>query len=211
MKKFIEAQEPKQFAISLIGEPTLYPKLPELIKELRKNRKTSFLVTNGLYPNKLLELKEKNALPTQIYISLNSPNKKEYKKWHKSKLKDAWKRFNKSLDIMRKLNTRRVVRITLVRNLNMIEPENYAKLILKTNCDFVEVKGYMAVGYARKRLGYERMPSHSEVKEFSKKLLEFLPGYKLLDEQEVSRVVLLGRQEKSKRIHNSIVSFLYYS
>ncbi len=32
-KKYKEAQNPSQFAISLIGEPTLYPKLVELIKE----------------------------------------------------------------------------------------------------------------------------------------------------------------------------------
>src|SRR3989344_9270180 len=103
MKKYREAQEPNQFAISLIGEPTLYPKLAELILELRKQGKTSFIVTNGLYPERLQELKKKKALPTQLYISLNTPNKKMYEKWHTSRLKDAWKRLNKSLNVMKKL------------------------------------------------------------------------------------------------------------
>jgi tRNA wybutosine-synthesizing protein 1 len=39
MKKWKQAQNPGQFAISLIGEPTLYPKLAELIKELKKYNK----------------------------------------------------------------------------------------------------------------------------------------------------------------------------
>jgi len=52
MKKWEEAQEPTQFAISLSGEPTLYEKVGELIEELRRRGKTSFLVTNGLYPEK---------------------------------------------------------------------------------------------------------------------------------------------------------------
>ena len=44
-KKFKEAMEPNQFAISLAGEPTLYPKLPELIKEIKSRGYTAFLVT----------------------------------------------------------------------------------------------------------------------------------------------------------------------
>ena len=76
MEKFKEAQEPMQFAISLSGEPTIYEKIGELIEELRKRGKTSFLVTNGLHPEKLRELKEKNQLPTQLYISVNTSNKK---------------------------------------------------------------------------------------------------------------------------------------
>ena len=44
------------------------------------------------------------------------------------------------------------------------------------------------------------MPSHSEIKDFSKKLLKFLPGYKFLDEQEASKVVLLGKDKKKMKI-----------
>ena len=65
-KKFKEAQEPMQFAISLSGEPMVYEKIGELITELRKRRKTSFLVTNGLYPEKLEELKKKKANATAL-------------------------------------------------------------------------------------------------------------------------------------------------
>jgi tRNA wybutosine-synthesizing protein 1 len=202
VKKLKEAEEPEQFAISLIGEPTLYPKLAELILELKSRKKTSFLVTNGLYPEKLLELKEKKALPTQLYISLNTPNEKMYDKWHNSKLKDAWNRFNKSLELMKTLKTRRVIRLTLVRDLNMLPElaEGYGKMIMKAEPDFIEVKGFMSVGFARKRLAYDRMPTHPEVREFSKKLLEFLPKYKFLDEKIESGVVLLGKSRKNIKI-----------
>ena len=74
-KKYREAQEPMQFAISLSGEPTIYSKIGELITELRKRGKTSFLVTNGLYPEKIKELKEKKQLPTQLYVSVIIRNK----------------------------------------------------------------------------------------------------------------------------------------
>ena len=204
MKKWLEAQEPNQFAISLIGEPTLYPKLAELILELKKREKTSFLVTNGLNPSALLKLEKKNALPTQMYISLNSSNKKDYEKWHKSNKKDAWKLFNKSLEIIKKLKgkTRRVIRITLVKDENMKESDigGYAELIKKVIPDFVEVKAYMAVGFARKRFGYEKMPFHHEIREYAEKLVkemkkQGMKKYKILDEKIESRVVLVGEKK----------------
>jgi tRNA wybutosine-synthesizing protein 1 len=201
-KKFKQAQTPSQFAISLSGEPTIYPKLAELIKELRKQRKTSFLVTNGLLPEKLLELKKKKALPTQLYLSLNFPNEKLFKKITKNKKKNSWKKFNKSLKLIEKMKTRTVIRMTLVKDLNMKEEhvEPYADLIKKANPMFIEVKGFMSVGYARQRLEYKRMPRHWEIQEFSNKLLKKLPGYKFLDDKKESRVVLLGKTRKSMKI-----------
>ncbi|MEN7982716.1 MAG: radical SAM protein, partial [Nanoarchaeota archaeon] len=71
-EKYKEAQEPMQFAISLSGEPTIYSKIGELIEELTQRGKTSFLVTNGLYPEKIRELEAKNQLPTQLYVSVNA-------------------------------------------------------------------------------------------------------------------------------------------
>jgi tRNA wybutosine-synthesizing protein 1 len=204
MKKYLEAQEPMQFAISLSGEPMVYEHIGGLVEELRKRGKTSFIVTNGLYPEKLEELKKKKQLPTQLYISVNTPNEKLYKTFHRSSKKDAWERLNKSLEIMSTLNGKRTVfRMNLVKNLNMIQPEEYAKLIKKANPMFVEVKGFMSVGFARARLGYERMPYHKEIVEFSKEVLKFLPGYKILAEKTESRVLLLGKDKKDMKIKKS--------
>ncbi len=196
MKKWKEAQEPMQFAISLSGEPMIYKNIGGLIKELRKRGKTSFLVTNGLYPEEIKELAKNKQLPTQLYISVNTPNKELYERFHRSVMKNAWKKLNKSLELMKNLKCRTVFRINLVRDLNMIEPENYAKLIKKSNPVFIEIKGFMSVGFARQRLGYERMPSHDDIIEFSKKILKFIPGYKFLDEKKESRVVLLGKSRE---------------
>ena len=200
-KKYQEAQEPMQFAISLSGEPTLYEPIGELIKELRRLGKTSFLVTNGLYPEKLLELKKKKQLPTQLYISVNVPNEKMYQKFHRSSKEDAWKRLNQSLEIMSKLKCRTVFRMNLVRNLNMNQEhiKEYAKLIKKAKPKFVEIKGFMSVGFARQRLGYDRMPNHEEMKTFAKKIAE-ATGLKILDEHEYSRAIVLGKDKKDLKI-----------
>jgi len=75
----------------------------ELIEELRKRGKTSFLVTNGLYPEKIKELINKKQLPTQLYVSVNAPNKELYSKFHRSSIKNAWEKFNETLNLMPKL------------------------------------------------------------------------------------------------------------
>jgi len=202
-KKFKEAQSPRQFAISLSGEPTLYPKLAELIKELRKQGKTSFLVTNGLLPEVLKKLGEKSALPTQLYVSLNTSNKKLYNKWHRSKQKNAWEKLNQTLELLPNLSTRKVIRMTLVKDLNMEDEmiKDYIKLIKKAQPDFIEVKGFMSVGFSRERLSYERMPRHWEVKDYAKKIVKELgKPHKILDSHEFSRVVLIGRDKKRMKI-----------
>jgi tRNA wybutosine-synthesizing protein 1 len=202
MKKFQEAQNPKQFAISLSGEPMIYKKLGDMIKDLRKRKITSFLVTNGLYPERIKKLSKKRQLPTQLYISVNTPNEILYNEFHRSSKKNAWKKLNESLELISKLKTRTVVRINLVKNLNMEENmiEDYAKLILKAKPMFIELKAYMSVGYARERLGYERMPFHKDIRNFSKKLVKHLPHYKILDEKIESRVILLGKNKKDMKI-----------
>ena len=212
-KKFKEAQEPMQFAISLTGEPTLYPKLGELINELRKQKKTSFLVTNGLQPEVLERLEKNKQLPTQLYISLNASNKKLFDRWHKSKTKNAWNKFNKSLEVIKKLNkkTRTVIRMTLVKDLNMKseQVEEYVKLIKKANPDFIEVKGFMSVGFARNRkgMGYDAMPNHEQVRDYAERIAIQLnkekQKYKILDEHKTSAVVLIGEDKKRMKIRKS--------
>ncbi|MEM2121080.1 MAG: 4-demethylwyosine synthase TYW1 [Candidatus Woesearchaeota archaeon] len=200
-KKFFEAQEPMHFAISLTGEPTIYPKLDLLIKKLHSLGKTTFLVTNGLYPKALKNLDEKDALPTQLYISLTAPDEKTYFKVDRPVFKDAWKRLNKSLEFMSSVKgkTRTVVRMTVIRGINMFNPEGYALLLKKANPDFLEVKAYMHVGFSRNRLKIQNMPTHKEVKEFGINIGGLI-DYKIVDEKENSRVVLLMKEDSPERI-----------
>ena len=53
---FKEANEPNQVAISLAGEPITYPYLSDFLKECHRRKMTTFLVTNGTYPERLMEL-----------------------------------------------------------------------------------------------------------------------------------------------------------
>ena len=199
LKKWKESQKPKHFAISLSGEPTLYPYLGELIEELRKRKITSFLVTNGLSPQVLEKLQKNNQLPTQLYLSVNAPNKKLFDKITRSKMKNAWQSYMRTIKLFPRLKTRKVLRLTLIKDLNMNYINDYAKLIKLAKPDFVEVKAFMSVGFARQRIAYEKMPRHPEIKEFSKKLSS-LTGLKILDEKKESRVVVLGKSKKEMKI-----------
>lgn len=200
-KKFREAQHPKHFAISLSGEPTLYPYLGELIEELRKKGITSFLVTNGLSPQVLMKLQKKKQLPTQLYLSVNAPNKELFNKIVRSKLKNAWNIYMKTIKLFPKLKTRKVLRLTLVKDLNMEDIEGYAKLIKTAKPDFIEIKSFMSVGFARERLAYDKMPFSAEIKDFAKQLAK-AAKLKILDEKIESRVVLLGKNKKNMKIKN---------
>jgi tRNA wybutosine-synthesizing protein 1 len=211
-KKYQEAQEPMQFAISLSGEPTTYPHIGKLIAELRRRGKTSFLVTNGLYPDKLKELLKKKQLPTQLYISVNTPNEELYNKFHRSRIKDAWKKLNETLELLPKLNSkiRTVFRMNLVKDLNMFpaQAKEYALLIKKAQPKFIEIKGFMSVGFARNRLGYERMPTDKEMEDFIEILIKELKkagleDYNLLDKHEFSRAYVLGKDRKELKIKAS--------
>jgi len=197
-KKFREAQNPGFFAISLTGEPTLYPKLNELLAELKKRNKCSFLVTNGLFPKTLAKLE---TLPTQLYVSMDAPNEEIYKKIDKPLMKDSWEKFNKTLKLLPKLDTRKVIRITLIRDMNMTDIEGYSELIKKAKPDFIEVKAYMWVGHSKQNLELKNMPLHKEVKEFSQKLSK-ATGLEIIDEKENSRVVLLSSKKKNNKIES---------
>lgn len=194
-KKLKEAMEPMHFAISLSGEPTLYPKISELIKELRRQGKTSFLVTNGLLPKVL----EKMEMPTQLYISLDAPNEKLFKKIDKPQIRNAWNKFNKTIELLPKLKTRTTLRITAIKGLNMCNEEQYAALIKQSEPMFVEVKSYMWVGFSRKRLKMENMPLHNEVVEFAQNIAKHC-SYRIIDEKKESRVVLLMREDSKERV-----------
>jgi len=74
--KWREAQNPNLSAISLDGEPTLYPKIGELIEECHQRNIVPFLVTNGQHPQAFSEIVE----PAQLYISTVAPDEKTYNK-----------------------------------------------------------------------------------------------------------------------------------
>ncbi len=194
-KKLWEANNPNNAAISLAGEPTLYPKISGLIEEFNNRKFSTFLVSNGLHPKTLAEI----HLPTQLYLSLEAPIKEMHKKINAPLVKGTWRKLNESLELMASLKTRRAIRITAIKNINMNHEKEFAELIEKAEPDFVEVKSYMFIGYSRKRLKIENMPLHKEVKNFAEKINEYL-GYYLTDESKPSRVVLLSKKKNPSKI-----------
>jgi len=196
-KKWKEANKPNMIACSLSGEPTLYPKLGEFFEECHKKNMTTFLVTNGTNPKALENL---NPLPKQLYVSIVAPNKQIYKKICAPLISDGWERINKTLELLPSLDTRTVIRHTLVKDWNMDKKyiKDYAKLDKKATPLFIEPKGYVFVGNSRKRMNLSNMPTHENVKLFGSELANCL-GYDLNMEKPKSRVVLLSKKDKVDR------------
>ncbi len=194
-----EASEPDMVAISLSGEPTIYEGLGGFIDACHRRGMTTFLVTNGTLPEALENL---DPLPSQLYVTVAAPNQDVYGKLCVPLLKDGWERLNRTLDLLPSLDTRTVIRLTLVQDWNIGWERDYAKLIKRANPHFVEPKGYVFVGYSRERMHNHNMPSHDVVRQFGEHIANEI-GYDVLAEQSSSRVVLLGTDRTKMRIRGS--------
>jgi len=195
-KRLEEANDPAHVTFSLTGEPLFYPKMSELIEEFHKRKMSTFLVTNGTLPEALKKLK---TLPTQLYVSVQAPNKEVYEKVTRPKIPHAWENFLEFLDVFSKLNTRRVFRLTLIKGLNLVDAKGYAELIKRGNPDYVEVKGFVFVGGSRNQsrgLSYSLMPNKEEIINFAKEIAE-ASGYVFTDYHKPSNVALLSRNEET--------------
>ncbi|UCH72298.1 MAG: 4-demethylwyosine synthase TYW1, partial [Thermoplasmatales archaeon] len=196
-KKWKEANNPNMLACSLTGEPTLYPKLGDLFEECHKRNITTFLVTNGTNPEALENL---DPLPKQLYVSIVAPNKEIYKKICSPLTSNGWEKIIQTLELLPSLDTRTVIRHTLVQGWNMDEKyiEDYSSLDERASPLYIEPKGYVFVGYSRKRMTIANMPSHENVHAFGDALAKKL-NYNLALEKPDSRAVLLSRDSKIER------------
>jgi tRNA wybutosine-synthesizing protein 1 len=191
-KKLSEASTPKHVAISLTGEPTSYDRLGELIQLLHRKGLTTFLVSNGTLPSKLLNLTKE---PTQLYVSLCAPNIEVFKRVCRPKKLGSWIKLNETLTSLSSFNCPTVIRMTLVNGYNMNNIEEYAKIINKSSPTYIEAKAYMHIGFSSLRLSYNRMPNHKKIQKFSEELSK-KTGYKIIDESSESRVILLSKRKK---------------
>jgi len=195
-EKLREALRPRHAAISLAGEPTLYPDLGELINCFHQLGFTTFLVTNGTTPQALTSINEE---PTQLYVSLCAYDKQSFMKTCRPQIPKAWQKLNETLAALPSFKCPTVLRLTLAHHLNLSHPEKYARLIQKANPTYIEPKAYMHVGFSRLRLGFENMPNHEEITRFAEELATET-SYKVLDDSPDSRVVLLSRLQKAIRL-----------
>ncbi|MHA1971967.1 MAG: 4-demethylwyosine synthase TYW1 [Candidatus Hodarchaeales archaeon] len=192
-EKYEEAMNPRHATMSLTGEPFLYPWIPELIEELRKNKMSVFIVTNGSVPKVMQDILDKKQYPTQLYVTLPAPDMKDFLRTHRPLEKQAaFSKIIETLEIIGKgVPFRTVARLTVADGYNLGNPEGYSKLIEIMKPSFIEVKGVVHVGAAEKRLPRSAMPSHDKIREFALEL-ESLTGYKLVRESRVSRLVILS-------------------
>lgn len=199
-KKLDESLLPAHYAISLSGEPTMYPKLPELIKYLKslKSTKSIFLVTNGQEPNMIQRLQDEDALPTQLYLSTNAADYESFMRINRPRYKDSWERWNQSLAMLKKLDTRTVIRITLIRGYNTDEKmiPVFASMLDESDANFIELKSYMHIGRSTNRLERSDMLEMKEVQDFARDLSKQSGIFKIIDESEISRIVLLQNQKR---------------
>ncbi|MDX1612291.1 MAG: 4-demethylwyosine synthase TYW1 [Candidatus Thermoplasmatota archaeon] len=199
MEKWIRAHRPKHVAISLNGEPTVYPHLAEFIKTCHQHGMTTMVVTNGSFPEAIEKLAELDGLPSQLYVSLDAPNEEVFNKLCVPLTGGAWDKLNRTLEIMADLDCRTVCRITSVKGWNMGFYDEYAQLIEKADPTFVEVKGYVWVGYSRERMKEENMPSHGDIRQFAQRLSEEI-GYSFEAERADSRVALLVKPGAERKL-----------
>jgi len=181
----------KHVALSLTGEPIIYPRINELLEKFNRDGISTFLVTNAQYPEQIKSLKP----ITQLYISLDAPNKEILKEVDKPLFPDYYERLLQSLQYLKEKKERTCIRVTLIKGINDLHLEQWAEMIMKGDPDFIEVKAYMFVGESRERLKRENMPLHEEVVKFSQRLAEFLPDYELMSEHIPSRVVLFTQKK----------------
>lgn len=184
---------PTQFAISLSGEPTLYPHLPELVERLRGGGGSVFVVSNGTNPKMIEKIR-----PTQLYISLDAVDCGQYTEICRpvGNPEHMWENVLTSLSLLKTKESegvRTAVRITLVAGYNDSSTEGFANIILSAQPIYVEIKGYMYLGYSRMRLEETSVPDMDAVRAFAARTAA-LCKYDIMDENSASRVVCLRRK-----------------
>jgi tRNA wybutosine-synthesizing protein 1 len=196
-KNYDEAKSPSNVAISLSGEPTFYPYLPELIKAYEKHNMTVFVVSNGTNPDMLRRIH-----PTQLYMSLDATDLDMYHHVCRPKNPNLWDKILESLHVLKEKKAegvRTAVRITAVKDLNMKNPEGFARLLQIAEPDFIEVKSYMHVGFSRLRLSRQNMAEQEEIRSFANDIAKYA-GYQFAGESEPSRVVVLTKNGKLSKV-----------
>ncbi|MFT4304337.1 MAG: 4-demethylwyosine synthase TYW1 [Candidatus Woesearchaeota archaeon] len=191
---FKQARTVKHTALSLTGEPIIYPKINEFIRLCNKKGISTFLVTNGQYPEVIRDLEP----VTQLYMSLDASTKELLKKIDIPLFKDYWDRMNRSLDYLAQKKQRTCIRLTIIKDVNDNHLDKYAELIKRADADFIELKAYMFVGESRLRLEEKNMPLHEEVIGISKELVKYLDDYEIVSEHVPSRVVMIAKKKFKK-------------
>ncbi|KAH7524088.1 S-adenosyl-L-methionine-dependent tRNA 4-demethylwyosine synthase [Ziziphus jujuba] len=196
VERLREGLSPRHCALSLVGEPIMYPEINTLVDELHRRRVSTFLVTNAQFPEKIKMLKP----ITQLYVSVDAATKESLKAIDRPLFGDFWERLIDSLKALKEKQQRTVYRLTLVKGWNTEDIEAYSNLFSIGKPDFIEIKGVTYCGSsATSKLTMENVPWHSDVRDFSEALaLRSLGEYEVACEHVHSCCVLLAKTDKFK-------------
>ncbi|NXD28528.1 TYW1 synthase, partial [Spelaeornis formosus] len=187
-----EALAVKHCALSLVGEPIMYPHINRFVKLLHQHGISTFLVTNAQFPEEIRRLEP----VTQLYVSVDASTKESLRKIDRPLFKDFWQRFLDSLKALAEKQQRTVYRLTLVKAWNVDELKAYADLISIGKPDFIEVKGVTYCGESSaSSLTMANVPWHGEVLSFVQELARLLPEYGIACEHEHSNCLLLAHHK----------------
>uniref|UniRef100_A0A8D0GAY8 S-adenosyl-L-methionine-dependent tRNA 4-demethylwyosine synthase TYW1 n=1 Tax=Sphenodon punctatus TaxID=8508 RepID=A0A8D0GAY8_SPHPU len=190
--RFEEGMMVKHCALSLVGEPIMYPEINRFLKLLHSRNISSFLVTNAQFPVEIRNLEP----VTQLYVSVDASTKESLKKIDRPLFKDFWQRFLDSLKALAEKQQRTVYRLTLVKAWNVDELKAYAELVSLGKPDFIEVKGVTYCGESSaSNLTMANVPWHEEVVHFVQELAAFLPDYAVACEHEHSNCLLIAHKK----------------
>ncbi|XP_058425467.1 S-adenosyl-L-methionine-dependent tRNA 4-demethylwyosine synthase TYW1 isoform X2 [Diceros bicornis minor] len=191
-ERFEEGMTVKHCALSLVGEPIMYPEINRFLKLLHEYKISSFLVTNAQFPAEIRNLKP----VTQLYVSVDASTKDSLKKIDRPLFKDFWQRFLDSLKALAAKQQRTVYRLTLVKAWNVDELQAYAELVSLGSPDFIEVKGVTYCGESSaSSLTMANVPWHEEVVRFVHELVDLIPGYEIACEHEHSNCLLIAHKK----------------
>ena len=203
MDRWQEAHTVRHCALSLVGEPIMYPRIDELLGDLHSRKISTFLVTNGQHPQSIESLRP----ITQLYVSVDAPTPESLIAIDRPLFSDAWDRLKQSLSSLKAKGQRTVARLTVVKGWNSDEVEGYAKLIALGHTSLVEVKGVTFCGKSdASNLNMSNTPWHHEVVALTENLRDELaklreqddqiPEYGLACEHKHSCSVLLARVDQ---------------
>lgn len=191
-ERFEEGMTVKHCALSLVGEPIMYPEINKFLKLLHECKISSFLVTNAQFPAEIRDLKP----VTQLYVSVDASTKDSLKKIDRPLFRDFWQRFLDSLKALAAKQQRTVYRLTLVKAWNVDELQAYAELVSLGNPDFIEVKGVTYCGESSaSSLTMANVPWHEEVVRFVCELVDLIPDYEVACEHEHSNCLLIAHKK----------------
>uniref|UniRef100_A0A8D2E679 S-adenosyl-L-methionine-dependent tRNA 4-demethylwyosine synthase n=1 Tax=Theropithecus gelada TaxID=9565 RepID=A0A8D2E679_THEGE len=191
-ERFEEGMTVKHCALSLVGEPIMYPEINRFLKLLHQCKISSFLVTNAQFPAEIRNLKP----VTQLYVSVDASTKESLKKIDRPLFNDFWQRFLDSLKALAAKQQRTVYRLTLVKAWNVDELQAYAQLVFLGNPDFIEVKGVTYCGESSaSSLTMAHVPWHEEVVQFVRELVDLIPDYEIACEHEHSNCLLIAHKK----------------